>query len=475
MKPSVVFTSSFCLFATQVYGQNNLQVKAEAIFERSCGTCHVEGKHDIVFVNKKGDVQWDNIEKYAPKIIEAVEAKKMPPARAPGFAKISDQQRENLLSYVRTLLPETDTTILNLAKLQLPPDLKVSVLAKVPSARTMAVHSSGIIFVGTGAPTPNAAVNDSVYAVIPGEDDHVSVIKFMTGLDAPNGVALDGDDLYVAEATRIIKFKDAAQMAMDKAKSPSLALSYEVIKDDFAKQETHYWKYLAIGPDHKLYVPLGANCNVCLEDDRESVAGIFRMNLDGTGYEQIAKGIRNTVGFDWDPATGDLWFTDNGRDLLGDDMPSDELNHLTTAGQDFGFPYCFAADVSDPEFGSLVDCKSPTFIKPVVELGAHVAALGMTFYRGDLLPEAYKGNIFIAEHGSWNRTSKVGYRIRVVQKAESGQQSFTDNQFIGGWLDEETQENWGRPVDVKNYIDGSLLISDDYAGVIYQVTPAKAK
>lgn len=479
MKLKVVFTGTLCFFASSSYGQDSLQEKAQSVIESSCGTCHVRGTtNPLIFVNPAGEVQWDTVKRRAADIIEMVETKRMPPPTAPSFAMITDEQREDLLDYVRTLIEDEaqqeEGPKVDLGKLELPADLQVSVLAEVTGARAMAVHASGIIFVGTGAPTSEGGVTDTVYAVRPHGKEHFDVLKFAMGLDAPNGVALDGDDLYVAEATRIIVFRNAVQAVEALAADASAKMpSYEVIKDDFVRQKEHYWKYLAIGPDRKLYVPIGADCNVCLADDREATAGIFRLNLDGTGFEQVAKGVRNTVGFDWDPGTGDLWFTDNGRDLLGDDIPSDELNRLSAIGQDFGFPFCFASDVSDPVFGKKVDCSSKTFVKPVVELGAHVAALGMTFYRGDLFPKEYQGRIFVAEHGSWNRTEKSGYRVRVVERADGATQSFTDAHFISGWLDEKTQENWGRPVDVKNYIDGSLLISDDYAGVIYRVTPAK--
>jgi glucose/arabinose dehydrogenase len=444
----------------------------------------------LPFVNDDKEVIWSTIEANAQLIKDEVSAKKMPPARAPASAKITDEQRANFLAYIETLItgtnpepepqpqPQPEPTV-QLDKLKLPAGFAIEVFAKAKGARSMAVHENGVIFVGTGGATTSGPT-DRIYAIVPGaRGGAAKVVEFMKGLNSPNGVALHGKDLYVAEATRVIRFADAVTQAEAMgAGTATQTPVYTVIKDGFAAQENHFWKYLAIGPDERIYVPIGADCNVCLPDDRTTTAGIFRMNLDGSAFEQVAMGVRNTVGFDWDPVTKDLWFTDNGRDLLGDDIPSDELNHVSSVipTPDFGFPYCFAKTITDPDFGKGQDCSSSTFVKPEVELGAHVASLGMNFYRGQSFPEIYHNQIFVAEHGSWNRLKKSGYRVRAVLPGRGTvtNPNRIDSDFISGWLDDATQVNWGRPVDVKTYTDGSLLISDDFAGVIYRVTYSDA-
>ena len=220
-----------------------------------------------------------------------------------------------------------------------------------------------------------------------------------------------------------------------------------------------------VGPDGKLYVPQGAPCNVCLKD-RDRFGLIGRMNPDGSHYEVVARGIRNTVGFAWHPVTHELWFTDNGRDLMGDDVPDDKLNRAPRVGMDFGFPYCHGGDTPDPEFGKDHPCSA--FTPPVVKLGAHVASLGMRFYTGSMFPGAYRDNIFIAEHGSWNRSKKVGYRVVRVITNPDGSNAHQEV-FAEGWL-QPGETVWGRPADVQPMPDGSLLISDDYAGAVYRVT-----
>ena len=233
-----------------------------------------------------------------------------------------------------------------------------------------------------------------------------------------------------------------------------------VVVIDTLPAETHHgWKFIAFGPDGKLYVPQGAPCNVCLRD-RNRFGLIGRMDPDGSHYEVVARGIRNSVGFAWHPVTHDSWFTDNGRDLLGDDVPDDKLNRAPRAGMDFGFPYCHGGDTPDPEFGKDHPCSA--FTPPAVKLGAHVAALGMRFYDGPMFPAAYRNSIFIAEHGSWNRSKKVGYRVVHVTTDPDGSNA-RQEVFAEGWL-QSGETEWGRPADVLPLPDGSLLISDDYAG-----------
>jgi glucose/arabinose dehydrogenase len=234
-----------------------------------------------------------------------------------------------------------------------------------------------------------------------------------------------------------------------------------VVSDKFPSEKHHGWKYLRFSLDGWLYVPVGAPCNVCEPDEHHAL--IARIRPDGSGYEVFARGVRNSVGFDFDPVTKELWFTDNGRDMMGDDMPSDELNHAPRAGMHFGFPYCHQGDTPDPNYGRR-PCSD--FTPPVVKLGPHVASLGMRFYTGAQFPAEYRNNIFIAEHGSWNRSSKIGYRIaRVVLE---GGKVTKHEVFAEGWLQGESA--WGRPVDIEVMRDGSLLVSDDQAGAIYRIS-----
>jgi glucose/arabinose dehydrogenase len=225
----------------------------------------------------------------------------------------------------------------------------------------------------------------------------------------------------------------------------------------------HAWKFIAFGPDGKLYVPVGVPCNVCVEDTAYGI--IARMNPDGSELETFASGVRNTVGFDWHPKTGELWFTDNGRDWMGDDQPPDELNHAPESGLHFGFPYCHGGTIPDPDFGRRRACDE--FTPPAINLGPHVAALGMRFYTGAMFPETYTNQIFIAEHGSWNRTVPIGYRVSLVRLDESGQ-AVSYEPFVEGWL--RAGGAWGRPVDVLVMPDGALLVSDDLAGAIYRIS-----
>jgi glucose/arabinose dehydrogenase len=278
----------------------------------------------------------------------------------------------------------------------------------------------------------------------------------------PNGVAFLGEDLFVAEVSNIWKFENIDDN-VDSNIDPVL------INDSFPTESSHGWKYIAFGPDEKLYVPVGAPCNVCNHENENPIyASLTRMNPDGTDREIIAHGIRNTVGFTWHPETGNLWFTDNGRDWMGDDIPPCELNELVVEGAHFGFPYLHGNDVWDPEFGSSEEIKQRDFVKPIQELGPHVAPLGLMFYTGDMFPLSYKNQAFIAEHGSWNRSEKIGYQISLVTFDDSGNAT-SYQPFIKGWL-QEGDEILGRPVAFLQMPDGSVLISDDHTGTIYRVT-----
>ena len=335
--------------------------------------------------------------------------------------------------------------------IKLPSGFKIDVYANVPGARSMAMSKSGILFVGTrGA--------GKVYAVIDTNNDKKAdgVLTIAEGLDTPNGVALHNGDLYVAEISRVIKFPDI-ENHLENPPSPV------VVNDSFPTARHHGWKFIKFGPDGKLYVPVGAPCNICKSED-ERFASIMRMNPDGSDLEVYEHGIRNTVGFDWSPVDGVLWFTDNGRDMLGDNVPPDELNRAPEKGMNFGYPYLHGKDIRDPEYGQGVDLSQ--FTKPVMELGPHVAALGMEFYTGNMFPAKYKNSIFIAEHGSWNRSQKIGYRVMFVKV--DGNIAVSKEPFAEGWLQGESVS--GRPVDVEQMSDGSLLVSDDYAGMIYRIS-----
>jgi glucose/arabinose dehydrogenase len=262
----------------------------------------------------------------------------------------------------------------------------------------------------------------------------------------------------VAEISRILRF-DAIERDLRNPPAPV------VVSDRFPTDEHHGWKYIAFGPDGRLYVPVGAPCNVCVREE-PIYASITRLDPASGEVEIYAEGVRNTVGFDWHPETGVLWFTDNGRDWMGDDRPADELNRAPQKGLHFGFPYCHGEGIADPEYGSGTSCED--FVRPAITLGPHVAALGMTFYRGRMFPAGYRGQIFIAEHGSWNRSTPIGYRITRVRL--EGRRAVSYEVFAEGWLQGESA--WGRPVDVLEMPDGALLISDDRAGAIYRISYA---
>lgn len=336
----------------------------------------------------------------------------------------------------------------------LPPGFRIDVYAdRVPNARSMALGANGTLFVGTRNDT-------TLYALRDLDGDHFvdETIALSTELDTPNGVAFRDGSLYVAEVDRVLRYDDI-ENRLDDPPEPV------VVSAEFPSEPFHGWKYIAFGPDGMLYVPVGAPCNTCETDDTP-YGKIWRMNPDGSDLEVFASGMRNTVGFDWHPVTGDLWWTDNGADELGDDVPPDELNRSAEPGLHYGFPYCHAGTVPDPEFGAERSCDE--FTPPAQALGPHVAALGMTFYTGDSFPEEYRNQIFIAEHGSWNRTDPIGYRITLARLDDASEVTSYEV-FAEGWLADDGTVH-GRPVDVLVMADGSLLVSDDRAGMIYRIS-----
>ncbi len=357
----------------------------------------------------------------------------------------------------RTSKPEQETSP-SLGFLEAPAGFKVAVYAEnVPNARQMTMGEEGIIYVGSRR-------DGGVHAVVDFDHDYKAdtVYTIASDLRMPNGVAYKDGNLYVAEVSKIWRF-DAIDEHLEHPPKPVL------VTEDYPAKDHHGWKYIAFGPDGKLYIPVGAPCNVCNNEDENPIfASITRINPDGSGREIIAHGIRNTVGFTWHPKTGNLWFTDNNRDMMGDNLPPGELNELTEVGQHFGFPYLHANDVWDPEFGEAGKQMDQKFKKPVQELGPHVAPLGMLFYTGDMFPESYKNQAFIAEHGSWNRSEKIGYRVTMVTFDKNGK-PLSYKPFVKGWLQGE-EDVRGRPVALLQLPDGSLLISDDYGNKIYRVT-----
>ncbi|MBC3767886.1 PQQ-dependent sugar dehydrogenase [Neptunicella marina] len=340
---------------------------------------------------------------------------------------------------------------LPLEKLQLPQGYKIAVYASdVKNARQMVLGDKGTLFVGSR----RAGV---VNALLDTNNDHKidQVIEIANGLNMPSGITFKEGDLYIGEVHQVIRFKNIESHLQSPGKP-------EVVVSDLPTDKHHGWKYLGFGPDNKLYVPVGAPCNIC--DANANYSSIFRYDLKTGKKETVARGVRNSVGFDWDPATGDFWFSDNGRDMMGDDIPPCEINHVTETGQHFGYPYFHGGDIADPEFGQGKNAEDYT--APALKIQAHSAPLGIHFYRGNMFPDL-KGKLLIAEHGSWNRSKKVGYQVTVA--TVNGNNLVDHHPLVSGWL-EANEQVWGRPADVTELPDGSLLISDDSANAIYRVT-----
>ena len=349
-------------------------------------------------------------------------------------------------------LPQNDPLVEKLKNIKLPPGFKIELYARVPNARSITIGMPmGTVYVGTRL--------SEVYAVIDRNRDMKGdeVIEIANTLSMPNGVAFKDGWLYVAENYRIIKYP-APEFDFYRQ------FPYAVVYDKMPPTYAHSWHYINFGPDGKLYIAIGAPCNVCKPEGIQGT--IARMNTDGSGFEIVARGVRNSVGFDWNPVNGKLYFTDNGPDTYGPDVPADELNVVDKMGEHFGFPYVHGGDYRDPQFGKGVNIDK--YKKPVWKFHAHVAALGIHFYRGKMFPKEYHNQAFVCQHGSWDRPEPIGYRI-VLLKFDRNGKPVKQQTFAEGWLDPETKLAWGRPVDVKELPDGSLLVSDDFAGAIYRI------
>jgi glucose/arabinose dehydrogenase len=341
----------------------------------------------------------------------------------------------------------------NLKKIKLPQGFKISVYASgVHQARQMAMGDKGTLFVGSFAV-------GNVYAITD-QGGQKTVKTILKDLKMPTGIAYRDGALYVAAIDRILRY-DGAESSLDKMPDP------KVVYDDMPPYVPHGWKYLAFDKKGRLYVPFGPPCNECMPPT--TVSQVRRVDPSNGTAEIIALGVRNSVGGDVDPRTGEYWFTENARDWLGDDLPSDKLNHITKIAEHFGYPYCHQGDTPDPKFAMGHKCSE--FTPPALKLGYHVAPLGMKFYTGNMFPPEYKNNIFIAEHGSWNRHKYNGGRIvRVI--ADPAGKEVKQEVFASGWI-EGDNKYLGRPDDIIQAPDGSLLIADDWAGAIYRISYAK--
>ena len=341
----------------------------------------------------------------------------------------------------------------NLKKIKLPKGFKIEVYASgLPEARQMAWGNNGTLFVGSFNATNVYAVTD--------QGGKRTVKTILKGLNMPTGIAFRDGALYVVAINKLMRY-DNAEANLDKMPEPV------VVYDDMPPYVAHGWKYIVTDKDGWMYLPFGPPFNIGIPPT--SVSQVRHVDPKTGLAEVVALGVRNSVGGDIDPRTGDYWFTENARDWISDDLPSDKLNHITRIGQHFGYPYCHQGNLPDPKFARGHDCKE--FTPPVLNLGPHVAPLGMKFYTGNQFPAEYKNNIFIAEHGSWNRHKYQGGRIERVIVGPDGKNP-KQQVFAEGWITGE-HDYAGRPDDILQAPDGSLLVSDDWAGAIYRISYAK--
>lgn len=395
---------------------------------------------------------------------------------APVLAQDNLQTLQNMqrtdanFTYVEQSGPTADALRQIVPHINVPAGFEVSLYAVVPDARSMAVAPQGTVtFVGTR--------KDKVWSVVDRDRDRVAdqVMDFAPSIvfDIPNGPCFSRDGfLYIAERNRVLVFP-AAEFFFE---GPDPAVDVVVAQGELIPPEEESFNHTArvcrVGPDGKLYISLGQPHNVQPREklelyDELGIGGIIRINTDGTEREVFTRGVRNSVGHDFNPSNGDLWFTDNQVDGLGDDIPPGELNRQTEAGQHFGFPWTNAG-VAIPDFRNVPRPEGVEFVEPQVEMEAHAADLGMSFYRGSSFPEEYHGGIFSAQHGSWNRTTPVGARVMFTSLDEEGNAAET-TVFADGWLNEDTGEYRGRPMDIAFLPDGSMLVSDDFAGAIWRI------
>jgi glucose/arabinose dehydrogenase len=379
----------------------------------------------------------------------------------PAFAQNQDEPKPGTPLYGRPNQPgamklapvappplPTPADKLPTAKLKLPPGFKLEVYASgIKNARSLRMGDKGTLFVS------NWQAN-KVWAVT---DNGKTKKAIYEGLDWPNGIAFHDGTLYIAEHEKISK----AENIEDNLDNPP---KLQMIYDKLGKERPHGWRFLAVGPDNRLYVANSSPCNICMPPDTH---GQMRsIKLDGSDEQVVARGIRNTVGFDFNPKNGQLYFTDNNRDWMSEDLPNCELNHISQPGkQHFGFPYCHQGNIADPEFGWGHSCKDYT--PPIALLGPHTAPLGMRFYTGTMFPEKYRNTIFIARHGPWNKTTKEGAGVVAVHLDDQGNTKGIE-EFMTGFIQNNTYV--ARPVDVMVMKDGSLLVSDDWNGAVYRIT-----
>lgn len=385
----------------------------------------------------------------APAVSKPIPPVQPVPTTVPGRPDIPNAEVAKQLSNVAPLPFGAPADQLPTPQLKLPKGFKVEVYASgIANARSLRLGDKGTVFVSN-------RLLDKVYAIIERNGKRETKV-IASGLDRPNGLVFHQGTLYIAEGTQISKLENI-EANLDNPPKPV------VIYNDFLNHQSHGWKFMGLGPDNKLYVNVGAPCNIC--EPPATNAQIRRINLDGSGAEIYARGIRNSVGFDWHPQTKELYFTEHGRDWLSEDLPEDELNRVTKQGQHFGFPYCHNGTFTDREMGWGRSCDE--FEKPAALLGPHSAALGMRFYTGKMFPSKYRNAIFIARHGSWNRTKKIGGDVIVAYLNENGSVKSWEP-FLTGFL--QNNAYLGRPVDVQVMKDGSMLVSDDHAGAVYRIT-----
>ena len=430
-----------------------------SLYRQNCAQCHGEqrqgGMGPSLMVHA-GQAKADQAG------LAAIIANGAPAKGMPAWRGVLDAAQIGAIADYLTTAPVASaavTTYPELANFRLPAGFSISVFSdQVPNARSLAVSPMGVVYVGSSKA-------GKVYALSSSKQDGVidKVVVVAEGLQQPNVAYHDGS-LYVGEIARVLRFD---RIDSNFERKPA----YRVIKADLPKDTHHGAKAIKVGPDGKLYIPIGAPCNVCNNED-QVYSKIFRMDTDGSHFEEFARGVRNSVGLAWHPVTRQMWFTDNGRDLLGDNLPSDKLNLAPKAGLHFGFPYCAGGVLPDPEFAAGRRCDE--FVAPMAKLGPHVAALGLNFNAGTMFPAAYKNQLFIAEHGSWNRSQKSGYRVALVTLADN--QVASDTVFIDGFLQDGVVV--GRPVDIAFLPDGSMLVSDDFRGRVYRIAykaPAAGK